>query len=232
MSHRETRIVSDRPEQTGAKRESGLGHRSAKRGGDPERGIALILVMMTTTLFVVLVGSLALVVLTETAVAANHRNAGHALYAAEAAVEFVLQEIAVVEDWNEMLSAPGQSSFVDGEPAGVRQAGAVNIDLSEATVDVSAAATAPAGAVALPPVLFAFGRFSDLVPAGPPGSDAYVAVWLADRSPPPKDEDEPPATLSVVGEAFAGRGIRRGVEALVERADASAVRVLAWRELP
>ena len=94
-----------------------------------------------------LVGSLALAVLTETAVAANHRDAAHALYAAEAAVEFVLQEIAVAEDWTEVLAAPGQSSFVDGEPAGVRQAGATNIDLSEATVDVSAAATAPAGAV-------------------------------------------------------------------------------------
>ena len=187
--------------------------------------------MMTTTLFVVLVGSLALAVLTETAVAANHRDAAHALYAAEGAVEFVLQEIALAEDWGEMLAAPGQSSFVDGEPAGVRQAGPANIDLSEATVDVSAAATPPAGAVALPPVLFAFGRFSDLIP-GSDGSDTYVAVWLADRSPAPKDEDEPPATLSVVGEAFAGRGIRRAVEALVERANTSAVRVLAWRELP
>ena len=37
---------------------------------------------------------------------------------------------------------------------------------------------------------------------------------------------------AVVGEAFAGRGIRRAVEALVERADISAVRLLAWRELP
>ena len=63
--------------------------------------------MMTTALFVVLVGSLALAVLTETAVAANHRDAAHALYAAEAAVEFVLQEIALVEDWTEVLAAPG-----------------------------------------------------------------------------------------------------------------------------
>ena len=180
--------------------------------------------MMTSTLFAALVGSLTLAVLTETAVAANHRDAADALYAAEAAVEFVLQEIALAEDWTELLAAPGQSSFVDGEPAGVRQVGAATIDLSEATVDVSAAATPPAGAVALPSVLHAFGRFSDLVPGGSAGSGTYVAVWLADRSPAPKDEDAPPATLSVVGEAFAGRGIRRAVEALVERADTSAVR--------
>jgi hypothetical protein len=224
--------VSDRTGRRSAKRERGLGRRSAKREGGSERGIALVLVMMTTTLFVVLVGSLALAVLTETAVAANHRDAAHALYAAEAAVEFVLQEIALAEDWTDVLAAPGQSSFVDGEPAGVRQAGAAKIDLLEATVDVSAAATPPAGTVALPPVIYAFGRFSDLVPGGPPGSDTYVAVWLADRSPAPKDEDAPPAKMSVVGEAFAGRGIRRAVEALVERADTSAVRVLAWRELP
>ncbi len=208
------------------------GTEARQREGGSERGIALVLVMMTTTLFVVLVGSLALAVLTETAVAANHRDAAHALYAAEAAVEFVLQEIALVEDWTEVLAAPGQSSFVDGEAAGVRQAGAANIDLSQATVDVIAAATPPAGAVALPSVLHAFGRFSDLIPDGSAVSETYVAVWLADRSPAPKDEDEPPAKLSVVGEAFAGRGIRRAVEALVERADTSAVRVLAWRELP
>ncbi len=97
---------------------------------------------------------------------------------------------------------------------------------------MSAAATPPEGTVALPPVLHAFGRFSDLVPAWFPWLDTYVAVWLADRSPAPKDEDAPPASMSVVGEAFAGRGIRRAVEALVERADTSAVRVLAWRELP
>src|SRR5688572_9008416 len=208
MSHRETRIVSN------------------------ERGIALILVMMTMTLFGVLAGSLALVALTETAVAANHRDAADALYAAEAAVEFVLQEIARIEDWTEVVAAPGQSSFVDGEPAGVRRVGAANIDLSQATVDVSAAATPPAGAVAGPSVLHAFGRFSDLVPAARPASGTYVAVWLADRSPAPKDEDAPPAALSVVAEAFAGRGIRRGVEVLVEKADTSAVRLLAWRELP
>lgn len=208
------------------------GRRSAKREGGSERGIALILVMMTTALFAVLVGSLALAALTETAVAANHRDAADALYAAEAAVEFVLQEIALVEDWSEVLAAPGQSSFADGEPAGVRHVGAANIDLSQATVDVSAAATPPAGAVALPAVLHAFSRFSDLVPGGPPGSGTYVAVWLADRSPAPKDEDAPLTALSVVGEAFAGRGIRRAVEVLVEKADTSAVRVLAWRELP
>jgi hypothetical protein len=221
MSRRETRIVSNCPERRGATREGGA-----------ERGIALILVMITMTLFVTLVGSLALAVLTETAVAANHRAAADALYAAEAAVEFVLQEIALVEDWTEVLAAPGQSSFVDGEPAGVRQVGAAQIDLFQATVDVSAAATPPAGAVAHPSVLHALGWFSDLVPGAPPGSDTYVAVWLADRSPAPKDEDAPPAALSVVGEAFAGRGIRRAVEALVEKADISAVRLLAWRELP
>ena len=212
MSHRETRIVSN------------------------ERGIALILVMMTMTLFAALAGSLALAALTETAVAVNHRDAADALYAAEAAVEFVLQEIALVEDWTEVLAAPGQSTFVDGEPAGVRRVGAATIDLSQASVDVNAAATPPAGAVAGASVLHAFGLFSDLVPGAPHGSGTYVAVWLADRSPSPKDEDAPPAALSVVGEAFAGRGIRRAVEAVVERtaekADTSAVRLLAWRELP
>ena len=120
--------------------------------------------MMTTTLFAALVGALALAVLTETAVAANYRDGAHVRYAAEAAVEFVLQEIAAVEDWTELLAAPGQSSFVDGAAAGVRQAGAANIDLSQGNGRRDRRGDAAAGDVALPSVLHAFGRFSDLVP--------------------------------------------------------------------
>ena len=195
-----------------------------------ERGVALVLVLMTMTLLAALVGSLTLAAITDTTVAAHYRDAADARYAAEAAVEFVLQEIAAADDWSDLL-AGGRSAFVDGPPVGIRHVGAERIDLEQATVDVTGAAIPPPGTVHLPPVLHAFGWFRDMVPAAS-GSGLYVAVWLADRSPAPKDDGVPPTALSVVGAAFGGRGARRAVEAIVERADTSAVRLLAWRELP
>jgi hypothetical protein len=211
---------------------SGRWRGRAKHAGGSERGVVLILVMMSVTLLAVLSGALALVALTETAVAANYRDADEALYAADAAMEYVLQEIARVEDWTDLLATAGLSSFVDGEPSGLRDAGSEPIDLDQATVDVTAAATPPAGAVDEPSVLYAFGRFADLVPGTATGSMTYVAVWLADRSPAPKEDATEPVTLSVAGVAFGGRGSRRAVEALVQKTDSAAVRLLAWRELP
>jgi hypothetical protein len=147
------------------------------------------MVMMTITLLTAMVASLALAVVTETAVAANYRQAVETLYAAESAVEFALQEIARVEDWSELIGEPGQAAFVEGP-------------------------------------------FQDLVTGVTGASAVHVAVWLADRSPGPKDDAAPPRVISVVGEAFGPRGSRRAVEVLVEKGDSSAVRVLTWRELP
>jgi hypothetical protein len=196
-----------------------------------EQGIALVIVMLTMSLLAALVGAVTLAAVTETVVAANYREAVDALYTAEAGVEYVLQEIAPVDDWTDLLAEPGQSGFVDGPPAGVRQVGTATLDLARATADVAAAAAAPAGAVRLPSVLYAFGWFKDLVPGAGQRSQTYVAIWLADRSPGPKDDSVPPVALSVVAEAFGARGARRAVETIVEKRDRG-VRMLAWRELP
>jgi hypothetical protein len=67
--------------------------------------------MMTITLLTALVASLALAVVTETAVASNYRDAVETRYVAEAAVEFALQEIARVDDWSDLL---GDAAFVEG----------------------------------------------------------------------------------------------------------------------
>lgn len=56
-----------------------------------EHGVALVIVMMTITLLTALGAALTLATVTETAIAANYRDAAEALYAAEGAVEFVMQ---------------------------------------------------------------------------------------------------------------------------------------------
>jgi hypothetical protein len=78
--------------------------------------------------------------------------------------------------------------------------------------------------------LYAFGRFQDLVPSSLGRSRIYVAVWVADRSETP-DETPVPEALSILGQAYGPQGSRRSVEAIVTKADTSAIRVLSWREL-
>jgi hypothetical protein len=70
--------------------------------------------MMTIALLTAMLASLAMVSVTETAIAVNYRDATETLYAAEGAVEFALQEIARVEDWSQLIGEPGHAAFVDG----------------------------------------------------------------------------------------------------------------------
>lgn len=186
--------------------------------------------MMTITLLTALSTAVTLATITETAIAANYRDGTEALYAAEAAVEFVMQELAPVPDWRDVVSEPGQSAFVDGPADGIRTVGAVTLDLTQATRDVYGFAAPAPGAVSPPWVLYAFGRFQDLVPSSLSRSGVYVAVWVADRSQIP-DETSRPEALSILGQAYGPQGSRRSIEAVVTKADSSAIRVLSWREL-
>jgi type IV pilus assembly PilX-like protein len=183
-----------------------------------EHGVALVIVMMTITLLTALGAALTLATVTETAIAANYREAAEVLYAAEGAVEFVMQELAGVADWRDVIAQPGRSAFVDRPAGGIRTVGAVTVDLTQATRDSE------------PSVLYAFGRFQDLVGSGTGRSLIYVAVWVADRSKVPVDDTSEPEALSVLGQAYGLRGSRQAVEAIVTKADSSAVRVLSWRE--
>lgn len=189
--------------------------------------------MMTITLLAALGSSLMLATITETAIAANYRDGTEALYAADAAVEFVLQELADVADWRDVISEPARSAFVDGPPAGIRTVGAVTLDLTQATREVDGFAPPPG--VAGPRVLYAFGRFQDLASSSMNHSRIYVAIWVADRSEE-LDEGTPgegtpvPEALSVLGQAYGAQGSRRTVEAIAAKADSSAVQALSWRE--
>lgn len=197
-------------------------------GDSDEGGVALVIVMMTMTLLTALGTVLALATITETAIAANYRDAAEAFYAAEGGVEFVMQEIAGIPDWSDVLAESGRSAFVDGPASGVRTVGAVTLDLQQATREVDAFAP---GGVGGPWVLHAFGPFTDLLPPGSSRSPIYVAVWIADRSEMPGDGMSGPDALSVLAQGFGARGSRRTVEAVVDRADASTVRTRSWREI-
>ena len=190
--------------------------------------MALVIVLMTITLLTALGAALTLATITETGIAANYRDAAEALYAAEAAVEFAVQEIADVPDWRDVIAESGRSAFVDGPADGIRDVGAVTLDLTQETRDVNTIAGGAAGPAR---VLYAFGRFQDLMPSSMGRSGIYVAVWVADRSEPPGDEASASETLSILGQAYGVRGSRRAVETIVVKADTSAIRAVSWREV-
>ena len=51
---------------------------------------------------------------TETQIAGNYRNSQEALYAADAAVERVVQDLLLIPRWNDILAGTAQSALVDG----------------------------------------------------------------------------------------------------------------------
>ncbi len=195
-----------------------------------DNGVALVIVMMTITLLTALGTALTLATIAETAIAANYRDATEAFYAAEAAVEFATQEIAAVSDWSGVIAKPGRSAFVDGPAGGLRTVGASTLDLGDATRDVNLIVAGAPGPASRGWVLYAFGRFQDLVPSSLSRSQIYVTVWVADRSETPEDERSGPDVLSILGQAYGARGSRRTVEAIVVKGDASTVRTRSWRE--
>lgn len=194
-----------------------------------DRGMVLIVVLVTIALLAALGAALTVATTTEVAIAANYREATETLYAAEAGVAFVMQEVAAVADWTGVAAGSGQSAFVDGSPAGTRVVGSSLVDLTDATDTLNA--IAPAGPGAVPPwVLHAFGPLQDLLPPSAGRAPAYVAVWIANHAS--SADESMRGALSIFGQAYGPRGSRRAVEVIVEKAGVSGVRRRAWRESP
>lgn len=194
----------------------------------------LVIAMMAITLLTALGTVFVLGTMTETAIAANYRDGTEAFYAADAAVEFVVQDLAAVSDWKVILNGETMSAFIDGPPGGVRQVGAGTVDLTQATADINAIAGAGRGSP--PYALYAYGRFADLVPNAGVRPFIYVAVWVADLSD--EGSGEPgSAVVGIVGRAYGPAGSRRSVAVSIAReggVDESApgpVRVASWDDL-
>ena len=81
-----------------------------------ENGMALIVAMMAMLLMMALGAALVLTTSSETIIAANFRNSGEGLYAADAALERIVDDLLTVPDWNSVLSGAVQSAFIDGAP--------------------------------------------------------------------------------------------------------------------
>ena len=193
------------------------------RGLADEDGIALVVTLMATTLFLALSAALVLLTTTETRVAANAHDGAEAFYAADSAVALAVSELRHAADWSGVPAGSTTSALTDGLPSGQR----VLADGDLIDLDVER----PTDASGMPWRLYAYGILATWAPGTVVNPRIYVAVWL--RGDPGGD----PATLTVLGRAYGPQHARRSVAVVVRRQpmpDLPAVEVpierLSWDE--
>ena len=187
-----------------------------------ERGVALVVALMASMLLTALGMALVLVTDTESMITANYRNNSEALYAADAAVERVVQDLLLVPDWNRIWSENLKSSFVDASNcAGTANTPAGRINLNNATTQLQNQTNSENLWGANNPVwrTYACGSISDLLPNQSLESSMYVVVWTADD---PSETDGNPQSdangvLTLHAEAFGAGGTRKLIEVTVAR---------------
>lgn len=199
-----------------------------------EQGVALIVALMAMTLMMALGISLVLTTMTEGKIAANYRDGGEALYAADAAVERVMQDILTVADWNAMLDPANKlvkSAFIDGDEGAKKLADGTELDLTEATNLLNCGKTAGCTDAEIGAItaerpwglnnprwkLYAHGPMDDMLPTATIDSRMYVVVWVADDpsesdNDPLKDGEPTAGCVAKVGDppdtcANKGRGV-------------------------
>jgi hypothetical protein len=219
-----------------------------------QRGIALVMTLLVMVLLSALGLSLTLVTSTEERVASSYRDGTETFYAADAMFERVVEELALVADWNRVLDGSVTSSFVDSGVAARGWPGEPARSPVEATALVRCGQMACSAADIDRPTtdrpwgrnnprwqLFAFGPLADLAPSGTTETRTYVAAWVADD---PLENDANPVVdgdtsggpnpgqglVSVLVHAYGASRDRRVVEGTIARAGGR-VRVVSWREV-
>ncbi len=184
-----------------------------------------------------LTGALVPLVSTDTAVVANHRRAIQSCYAAEAALEFIVQELRGVPDWDGLLTGKVRSRLA-GTSHRVRLADGTVLDLQDATEQLEQTGTgAAASGRGLRWRLYAHGPLKTLLPVDPSRGVLFIAVWLADD---PMEIDGDPfrdtndvlvVHAAVFGPAWAERSVQATVmRRATEAAEAGRpVSLTSWR---
>jgi hypothetical protein len=179
-----------------------------RRHSRKDRGIALLVTIFTLTLVSALAAAVVLTTTTESMIAGSFRRSLQAKYAAGAAAEWAVAELASAADWSPIVAGSAPSTFVDGPADGVRRLA------GGATIDLAAIALSNPGWR-----LYAYGPFNDLVPA----SDAIAQFYIVALVSPGASADR----LNVRGMASGPFGARHVVELTVVRASGG-VRVERW----
>ena len=210
-----------------------------------ERGVALITALMATLLLSALGFALIMMTSTETMIAGNFRDGQEALYAADAGVERVMDDLLTVPDWNNSLSGAIRSGFVDGSPSGTRTLpDGTAFNLTEATNVANCGKISTCTVAEMNTTtedrpwgtnnprwnLYAYGPLNQIVPTSTVNSPMYVIVWVGDD--PSESDDDPTkdgnsatntgsGVLAMHVEAYGPRGTRKILEVTVAKTNSS-----------
>lgn len=170
----------------------------------------LVLTIMLGAALAALSSAMAVGTATETMIAGAYRDGTALLYAADAAAEFAIDELAR-SDWAHILDTEGRSTFIEEEAPS------------------HAGASGPVGYA-----LYASGAFGDMLSRSPLAVDPYVIVWVADLT----DDTSTAAverTAGIHATAFGPAGRRRSVAltARLTSADEGViVERISWAQVP
>ena len=202
-----------------------------------ERGMALIVALLSMLLLSALGVGLMMTTMSETMIATNFRDGGEALYAADAGIERVMQDLLTVPDWDALLTEVNtRSSFTDGAEPGERvlpDGSKVNLPSATNMLNCGKITTCAEGEMdawaAERPWrennprwrLIAYSPLADVIETGTVRSPMYVAVWIADDQ---AETDDDPTTdangvLLMRAVAFAPGGTSTVVEVTLGKTD-------------
>jgi hypothetical protein len=227
--------------------------RVSRSSASQDDGVAIVAVLLWTTLTAGLAAAIILVTIVETTVSGRHRDGIDALYAADAAMEIAIGELSAAPNWDLVLNASLRSALSDGAPVGTRRVAdgsTIDLDTLTATLrcgkeacsdaDMNAIIAERPWGVSNPRwQLFLNGPLRSILNLPDDSTRAYVLVWVADD---PSDNDgdplrDSPATdnpgrwrIVLTAQAYGSSGARRSIQATIVRAGAN-VRMVAWREV-
>lgn len=177
------------------------------RGLQSERGVALVVAVMTMLLMLALGAAVVITTSSEALIAAGFRGSREAFYAVEAGAESAVADLAVEPDWEMVRNGNVQSPFVDGAPGSRRlEDGSV--------IDVAAIAQDHAGWH-----LYAHGFLKELLPGGD-STPLYIVALVA--------ADVASTDVKLHVEALGPRGVRSAVEVALRKVD-EGIRVRSWK---
>jgi hypothetical protein len=185
-----------------------------------ENGIALMVALMAMLLMTALGAALLLTTSSETIIAGNFRTRGEGLYAADAALERIVDDLLTVHDWNALLSGAVQSAFIDGAPNGTRTlSDGSTIDLMQAVDMANCRKTTTCSAADMDLLtnerpwgpnnprwrLYGYGNLSNLTPTASVSSPYYVIVMVGD-DPSELDDDATKDGITPCGNTIPVKG--------------------------
>jgi hypothetical protein len=204
-----------------------------------ERGIALVITLLTISLFSALGLGLALSSSAARMADHNHEDATVTLNAAESALNLAVRDLAAITEWSQALDGTIRGSLVDGAPSGLRTLHAgETIDLTALTHELTCGrstgctdADRSAQTVDRPwgpnnPQWRAFLHAPLSLSTPRRHHDPYVIVWLGDDG---RETDGNPGidgggvegqgrhVIRARAEAFGPKGARRSIDAELAR---------------